>query len=324
MGAKPPGKLGARAAPVEVEARAGALLQDPAGDEVGACGRCAAAGRSRARRYSLKSVAGCTPSLVTTESPRARRETRVNRFTDWLRPNRLRRPISTKPRGANSNFSSGVGVRRRAYQPPGHLDAAAVAERRGRRFFDGDEQVAAARRAVIDLRDAHAAEQAQRADAALRFGHAVEPERVARLEHDLASHGLGLRALVADDEHVIHEHLLALAHVEAHVGARAVWADVDVDLDVGVPVARGSGTSAACRRDRGRAVAGRTAGPAWSAGPLAAAPSDSAVLPEIAIAPSTTRGPSVIDRRITAVTGPAPGSGTTADCTFASGNPARR
>ena len=62
-------------------------------------------------------------------------------------------------------------------------------------------------------------EQAKRADAALRFRHAVEPERIAGVQHDLTPDRLDLGALVPDDEHVIHEHLLALAHLEPHVCA---------------------------------------------------------------------------------------------------------
>ncbi len=77
---------------------------------------------------------------------------RVNRLTERFLPNRLRRPISKKARGANSSCSDAT--------PPSSsvlrmrlpdLEAAAVADRRRRRFLDRDQHVARGFVAVAEL-----------------------------------------------------------------------------------------------------------------------------------------------------------------------------
>ena len=113
-----------------------------------------------------------------------RRLIRANRFTDRFFPNRLRRVISKNARGANSSSSTAT--------PPVSMDSlaelepAAVADRRRRRFLDRDEQIPPGLVAVGQLRDPRAAEQAERGKAALRLDDAVDAERIARLDLQLA------------------------------------------------------------------------------------------------------------------------------------------
>ena len=69
------------------------------------------------------------------------------------------------------------------------------------------------------LRDARAAEQTERGQAALALDDGVQAERIAGLELQLALDRLRARARVADDQDVIDEDLRALAHREHDVGA---------------------------------------------------------------------------------------------------------
>ena len=87
----------------------------------------------------------------------------VKRLTDRFLPNRLRRPISNNARGRELEL---LRRHRRLFRRPDdarpHLEAAAVAERRRRRFLDRHEHVARRLVAVAQLRDPRAAEQPER------------------------------------------------------------------------------------------------------------------------------------------------------------------
>ena len=98
--------------------------------------------------------------------------------------------------------ASVVGAPNHAEPPFG---AGAEHDRRGQRFFDGDQHVALALVAMGELGDLDAAEQAERRKPAAALDLGRLAERVAGLDLQLALDGLRARAHVADDQHVIHE-----------------------------------------------------------------------------------------------------------------------
>ena len=95
-------------------------------------------------------------------SPAEWKATLEKKFTDRFLPNTLRRPISKKARGAKSNCSVATPPSAGVDDDAADLDAAAVADRRRRRFLDRDQQIARRLVAVAQLGDARAAEQAER------------------------------------------------------------------------------------------------------------------------------------------------------------------
>ena len=117
------------------------------------------------------------------------------------------------------------------------LDAAAVADRGRRRFFDRHQQVARRLTAVAQLRDARAPEQAERRQAPLALVDRAEAEGIARFHLQLVLDGAGARPHVADDEHVIDEDLRPLANHEGDRHVRAVLAELGPRLDRGALVA---------------------------------------------------------------------------------------
>ena len=91
------------------------------------------------------------------------------------------------------------------------LDAGAVADRGRRRFLDGDDEIAPRLAALADVGDGDAAEEAERAQAALALEDLGQAERVARLQRQRPHDRLGGGAAVADDEDAADPHQRALA-----------------------------------------------------------------------------------------------------------------
>jgi hypothetical protein len=89
---------------------------------------------------------------------------------------------------------------------------------------------------VPQFRDPHDAEQAERTEALLALEPRRIPERLARLEQQFALDRFGARALVAHDDHVVHEHLRALADGEPDVSARPSLLERHIRIERGALV----------------------------------------------------------------------------------------
>src|SRR5256885_6688323 len=89
-------------------------------------------------------------------------------------------------------------------------DAAADSNGGGRRLLDLHEHVPPRLGTMPQLREAHAAKQAKRAQALLALEHRRVPERTAGSDPQLALDRLDARTLVADNDDVVDEHLRSL------------------------------------------------------------------------------------------------------------------
>ena len=195
-------------------------------------------------------------------TPLGRKLTRVNRSSDRSLPNRLRRLTWKNPRGATWNSSTASAGLRRSHQPLAAFEPAAVADRRHRRFLDGDDDVAAVLLAgKLEIRDVDAAEQPERRDARARLVFLLLRERLPALQLHFAENRVARRALVADDQHVIDQNLRPLVDGEAELDLRSVADGLRRGLAPSLPGSRDSDTAARCCRRRRKSAARNTAGP---------------------------------------------------------------
>src|SRR6185503_10189007 len=102
-------------------------------------------------------------------------------------------------------------------QPCRELETATVADRRRRRFFDRDDDVAARGRPVLQLLDVDAPEQPELAETAAAFEQVAQSQRRARLQDDFAADDLVRSATVADDDDVVDDRLRAFVDVERQI-----------------------------------------------------------------------------------------------------------
>ena len=162
-------QLGVDALAREVEAGADALL-DRAGERSGRAFQKTprlAVGADDA--VFAEADAACRPGSGSSGASSGRRLTRVNRSTERFLPPRLRRPMSKKPRGANSSRSRAPPPAAPARSTCLGLEAAAVADRRRRRLLDRHQHVAPRRRPMLELTDVDRAGTARARSAARRL-----------------------------------------------------------------------------------------------------------------------------------------------------------
>ena len=155
------------------------------------------------------------------------------RSTVRLRPPTLRRPMLKNPRGANSSSLARFTAGPRRPQYLVRLDTAAVTDRRHRRLVDGDEYVLPVAAAVAQLRDANAAEQAERAERPLTLVTVFAPERCAGPQLHLVQDDARIGVRIADDQDVVDDCLRSLLNGERHVGARPIVREGRCDDDLG-------------------------------------------------------------------------------------------
>ena len=149
----------------------------------------------------------------------------MKRFTDRFLPNRLRRPTSKKPRGANSNRSSASPLTSERPDapsiPPPYANRSASASSTAR-------DVAPRLAGVRHLFNADAAEEAECAEPQPALDEVGIAQRLPRLDQQLALDGLGLGAGVADDDHPVDDRLRAFLDRVADVGPRVVLGPRDL------------------------------------------------------------------------------------------------
>ncbi len=193
----------------------------------------------------------------------------------------------------------GLPALARRAQARAALDAAAVADRRRRRFLDLHEHVAPRLAGVAQLLDADAAEQPERGQPLLALDARRVAERLARPQQQLALDRLGARPLVADDDHVVDDDLRPFADREADVGAGVVLGERRRRDRRRRSRSRGCGTRGRCGRDRTPPRPPRTAAPGAVVISARSCASVKTVLPSNATLP-TTRPRSFGDvRRVT-------------------------
>ncbi len=110
---------------------------------------------------------------------------------------------------------------------------AAITDRRHRRLVDGDEHVLPVAAAVAQLRDANAAEQAERAERPLTLVTVFAPERCAGPQLHLVQDDARIGVRIADDQDVVDDCLRSLLNGKRHVGARPIVREDRCDDDVG-------------------------------------------------------------------------------------------